>query len=317
MKCLEQLNDIAQEALGGLNAGQELKLNIQKAARAGKKRRMEHLLRPVIAAAAALVILVAAGTLLPGALHPGTAPGELNDVLDSHPAGQSTSEPGRALALLDIPPGSISLSAGNQTPEYRSIWAPSSGGNFPLIGVNGRFYRMLRNPSSIPQNLLAGGVGQVAEFTQEPALADINQIISNAVSQGETVYSVSGMDGALVAANVGGELKVFQRVSFANNAVIGRESLSQTLGISGNVVGMELTDVGTVSDQATAAYLADVLVSNATFVNAAGSQSSKSSLLIQLSNGLFVQMFVKNDSLSACGSWSCPEFFDAFRDAVK
>ena len=175
----------------------------------------------------------------------------------------------------------------------------------------------MRNPSSIPQSLLGGSVGQVAEFTQEPALADINQIVSNAVNQGETVYSVGGMDGALVAANMNGEMKVFQRVSFANNAVIGRESLADTLGISGKVVGMELTDVGTVSDQQTASHLADILTSNASFVNAAGSQSSSRSLLIQLSNGLFVQMFVKNDSLSACGSWSCPEFFDAFREAVR
>ena len=121
----------------------------------------------------------------------------------------------------------------------------------------------------------------------------------------------------MVAATVDGQLRVFQRVSFANNAILGRESLADTLGISGKVIGMELTDVGTISDASTAASLADILLGSASFANASGSQSSSRSLLIQLDNGLFVQMFVKNNTLSACGSWSCPEFFEAFEAAAQ
>ncbi len=330
MKRFEELNEMSQEALGGLNAGQDLKLRILKAARAQKKPAVRSLLRPMpmMAMAAVLVVLVAAGSLLaPGALAPSTSPNGGNDVFDSLPAGQATVNilpagqttvmPFRARALLDVPPGSISLTSGSNTPEYRSIWEKGGGGNYPLIGVNGKYYRMMRNPSSVPQSLIGGSIGQISEYTDEPALADPNQIVSNAVNQGETVYSVDGMGEALVAASVNGEMRVFQRVSFANNAILGWESLSDTLGISGKVIGMELTDVGTVSDQSKAAELADILLSNASFVNAAGSQNGSRSLLIQLSNGLFVQMFVKNDTLSACGSWSCPEFFEAFQNAVQ
>jgi hypothetical protein len=330
VKRFEELNVLAQEALGGLNAGQDLKLKILKAARAQKKPAARSLLRPmpIMAMAAVLVVLAAAGYLLaPGALTPGTSTNGGNDVFDSLPAGQTTASslaagqntvmPFRARALLDVPPGSISLTSGSNTPEYRSIWEKGGGGNFPLIGVNGKYYRMMRNPSSIPQNLVGGGVGQISEYTDEPALADPNQIISNAVNQGETVYAVDGMGEALVAASVNGEMRVFQRVSFANNAILGMESLGDTLGISGKVIGMELTDVGTVSDESKAAELADILLSNASFVDTAGSQNSNSSLLIQLSNGLFVQMFVKNDTLSACGTWSCPEFFEAFQAAMQ
>ncbi len=319
MKRLQQLNEIAQEALGGLNAGQELRLRILKTAKTQKRPAQRGLLRPapMMFMAAALVVLLAAGSLLaPGTLAPSTVQNGGNDVFDSLPSGQATALPFAARALLDVPPGSISLSAGSN-PEYRSIWANGSGGNFPLLGVGGKYYRMMRNPSSIPQNLLDSSIGQVAEFTDEPALADASQIISNIVGQGETVYTVSGMGDALVAASVNGEMRAFQRVSFANNAITGGESLGDTLGIGGKVIGMELTDVGTVSDEATASYLADILLNNASFENASGSQSGKRSLLIQLSNGLFVQMFVKNDTLSACGSWSCPEFFEAFSAAAS
>jgi len=318
VKRLQQLNEIAQEALGGLNAGQELRLRILKTARTQEHPATKGLLRPMpmMAMAAALVILLAAGSLLaPGALNPATSQNDGNDVFDSLPSGQATALPFAARALLDVPPGSITLNAGS-IPEYRSIWAKGSGGNFPLVGISGKYYRMMRNPSSMPQNLLDGSIGQIAEFTDEPALADPNQIISNIVGQGETVYTVSGMGDALVAANVNGEMRAFQRVSFANNAIMGGESLSDTLGISGKVIGLELTDIGTISDESTASYLADILLNSASFENAAGSQSGKRSLLIQLSNGLVVQMFVNNDALSACGSWSCPEFFEAFSAAV-
>ena len=124
MRCLEQLKDMAQEALGGLNAGQELRLKIQKAAREGAVRRTGSFVRPLVAVATAIVILAAAGTLLPGALRPGINPGGVNDVLDSHPAGQSTGEPFRARALLDVPPGII-------TPSTAASGRPPAAAIFP------------------------------------------------------------------------------------------------------------------------------------------------------------------------------------------
>ena len=46
-----------------------------------------------------------------------------------------------------------------------------------------------------------------------------------------------------------------------------------------------------------------------------GSVSSRQSLILELENGLVVQLAVKNDSVAACGVWSCPEFFEEFEDA--
>lgn len=320
MRRLEDLPQMAEEALGGLCAGQDLKLRIRKAAGSGVKPAGRNLFRPAaaLAMAGALVLLAAAGSLLvPGLTGTKVNPGGGNDVFDSLPAGQATNLPFAARALLDVPPGSITLKAGETNPEYRSIWAPPRGGSFPLIGVGGKFYRLMQNPSSIPDNLLGQDLGQVSEFTEEPALSDMSQIISNIVNQGETVYAISGMDSAMVAAQVDGQLRAFQRVSFANNAVVGPESLGETLGAGVSVVGLELSGVGTVTDPSAASGLMDILLNSASFNSAAGRDSSGQSLLIALSNGLTVQMLVKNDTLSACGSWSCPEFFEAFQNAVN
>ena len=38
---------------------------------------------------------------------------------------------------------------------------------------------------------------------------------------------------------------------------------------------------------------------------------------ITLKNGVTVQLAVKNDKLAACGTWSCPEFFEEFEAALN
>ena len=98
--------------------------------------------------------------------------------------------------------------------------------------------------------------------------------------------------------------------------MVGSEGLGDTLQISGHVLALELSGVGTVTDASAAQTLVDTLLDNAVY-ESSGSVSGKQSLLISLDNGLTVQMAVKNDKLSACGTWSCPDFFDAFQAAIQ
>ena len=228
---------------------------------------------------------------------------------------QAAGEPviGEKLAL-DVPQGSISIwSAAN--PSFRSIWAQATGGTFPLIGVNGRYYRLLTNPTAISSSMLGDRLGTVDTFTSEPALAGKNGICSNVVAAGETVYAVSGMNGAVAAAQVNGQWRVFQRVSFGDSALVGNERLADTLKANA-AVALELSGVGTVNDAATASRLVSVLTANASFLRSGGGETNQS-LLIQLSNGLVLQMAVNGERIIACGTWACPEFFDAFQEALQ
>ena len=224
-----------------------------------------------------------------------------------------SAQPALGSLALDLPKGSISISQ-REKPGYRGIWAPASGANFPLLCVDGRYYRLLTNPTSLGSDLTGSALGTVDAYTSEPALTS-GGIVSNIVPQGETVYSVNGMSGAMVAANVDGSMRVFQRVSFGNTALKGGEGLADTLR-AGNVVAMELTGVGTVTDAATAQSLYNTLIGNATLARSGASETG-ASLLIQLSNGLTLQMAVRDESVMACGTWSCPEFFEAFAAAVQ
>lgn len=313
MKRLGQLPEVVEQGLGGLTAGQNLKYRIERAAREGKKERRAVVPAWVPAVCCALVLAVGVIFALPQLTGQPQNADDAGVVLLSQRAGDATDAP---MMRGDLPAGSVQLSSTGSTPSYRSIWAKSSGGSFPMVGVNGRYYRMLANPSSIGDELLGGSLGTVAEYTTEPALSGTDVVMSNTVSQGETIYAISGMDGTLVAANVDGKYRVFQRVSFNGNSVKGSEDLSDTLQISGHVLAVELSDVGTITDQSTAESLVKTLLNNASF-SSSGTVKGEQSLLIQLDNGLTVQMAVKDDKLSACGTWSCPEFIEAFQEAMQ
>lgn len=324
MKRLENLPEITDEMLGGLEATKELKAQILRDAQLaaqGKavtrntpwkkpatQARRGRTMRAAAAMACLAVLAVAVLVGVPG-LTGSKAPGAL---IDTQTAGEGGLTGGQSVAL-DVPRGSIVISQRSQ-PTYRGVWEAAQGANFPLICVDGRYYRMMTNPTSLGTDLLGDALGSVDQFTSEPALAD-SGIVSNAAAQGETVYAVRGMNGAAVAAQVNGSLRVFQRVSFGSSALKGGERLGDTLGNS-PVIALELTGVGTVTDPAQAQALFSLLINTAQMTRPGASETSQS-LLIGLQNGLALQMSVRDESLMACGTWSCPEFFEAFEAAVQ
>lgn len=309
---LKQLPQMADST--GLQADERLKRKILEAAQGKKEKAVFSgpAWRLIPALCACLVLLGAVWGVLPSLQALSFPQPTHQPLIDTLAAGSNLPQ-GEKLAL-DVPPGSISIRTG-KNPSFRSIWAPASGGNFPLIGVNGRYYRLLTNPTGISEALLGDALGTVEQFTSEPALAGKNSICSNTVQAGETVYAVRGMNGAMAAARVNGSLRVFQRVSFGDSALVGGESLSSALQAK-RAVALEISGIGAINDAAKAQELISVLLDNASFLRA-GSGETNQSLLIQLENGLVLQMAVNGERLMGCGTWACPEFFEAFEEALQ
>lgn len=306
---LRELPKIA-DSLERLEPTTALKNKIKIAVR-DRKTASRRLRRLAPALSLALIVAIAGVIALPRLT---AAPGAPSPVIDTVAAGGAELAGVKQRALLDVPQGSITIrKSGN--PSYRSIWAQATGASFPVVGVSGRYYRMLTNPTSLGSDLLGDSLGAVTNFTSEPALAGTQGIVSNVVSLSETVYAVSGMRDAAVAAKVDGVYRLFQRVSFGDRALVGGESLSDTLRAS-NVVALELSGVGTINDAAVAKRLYDTLVRGAEYQRAGGSETGQS-LLIQLSNGLTLQMAVNGERVIACGTWACPDFFEAFTEALQ
>lgn len=325
MKDLAKLPQIAERQLGGLHATPKMLGEIKQRAASRPKGLLEGLrgglprglrgLRPILSFGMAVILCFSAITVLTHGFAP--TPGQPSPtplVLDSQSAGGAeiaSVQPAGLRALLDVPPGSVTIGGAVEAPAYRSIFAEAQGGNFPLILVNGAAYRMLETPSSVKESLLGESLGEVSEYTLEPALST-GGLVSNTVQQGDSVYAVRGMGGAMAAAKVNGEMRVFQRVSFAGSAIIGNEGLADTLCQASDVVSLELSDVGAFDDPEECQILISTLLDAAEYQSASVSSGGSQSLLIGLKNGLTLQLMVSGDSVSACGTWSCPEFFEGF-----
>jgi hypothetical protein len=318
MNRLNDLKQVAERGLGGLTADAKLQTRIRLAATHPQASPWRTFLRPIpvftVVAALCLSVMLLAQPALSPSQESGTQTARM--LLDSRAAG-SVAEPS---STADDPTGmstdSISVGgAAENTSNYRNLFASERNGNYSLIMVDNAIYRLLISPTDIDASLLGATLGEITEYTLEPALSD-GGIISNVVPAGETVYAINKMQGALVAAYVNGRLRVFQRVSFAGAAVLGSETLQDTLCGGAQATAMELTGAGLVTNPENAQALLASLLANAEYENASFGTDDTRSLLIALDNGLIVQLMVGADTVSACGTWSCPDFFDEYATAV-
>ena len=304
---LRSLPQEADKALDGLYATPFLKARIDRAVEEKKQGKVRFALpkwAPALCCAA--VVLVLALVIIP------MQPQQPDPLISSNMLGP-TSAPTGALKG-DLSSDSVFISNSSSKPGYRSIWSDVKGGSFPLIGINGKYYRMLTSPNRVSGSLLGNVVASVSEYTTEPSLSGTDVVLSNVSVSGTQVYALRGVSSdTMVAAEVNGQMRLFQRVSFNGNALRGREGLADALDLDGRVIAMELSGIGTVTDPGACQTLMSILLGNASY-ESSGSISSRQALLIELDNGLVLQMAVKGDNLASCGVWSCPEFLEAFSE---
>lgn len=294
---LDQLSQVAEETLGGLSAEPGLLYS-------APRRPAARITGPRRALAFALSLALAIGL---GALALNQAPPQTIPQVSHQQAGLQSGLPEGMRSIADVPRGSLVLSQ-DESPAYQGVWARGSGGNFPLIRLDGRFYRLLNNPADV-SSLAGQALGTVALTTSEPALDRGGDTISSIVNAGESVFALDRMGGGAVGAMVDGQMRAFQRVAFAGNALVGSESLRDTL--PGGASALQLSGLGTITDPGLVSQLMDTLLSQAVYQGSQLNETSQA-LLIQYPSGMVLQMAVSGTTLSASGTWSCPQFFDAF-----
>lgn len=306
--------EIADRQLGGLKATPTLLCKVKLSASEAAAPRRRPAWQPILAACTALLFCVGAV----GAAVWGVQPSQqevvgitAENVMESYSAGDNHAPTEAPHVAADVPKNSVSMRAGGS--GGGALFAEGDGSSFPLITVKGATYRMLTSPTGISSSLLGEALGEVGEFNVEPALGT-SDIVSNTAAVNQTVYAVSGMKGAMVAAEVEGSMRVFQRVSYAGTAIIGGEGLDDTLCGVSDARAIRWDGVGEVTDADTVKALMQTLVNDSDYRGT--SMSGDGSLQIELTNGLTLQLLVSDDAVSACGTWDCPDFFEAFHEAV-
>lgn len=299
MKELDNLAAIADEMLAGLHADDAIKRRVKAAALEKRRRKMP----AYVPAMCALAIVLMA---IPK-MNKKDGPVNINTIA----AGDEQMLQGRMVA--DLGEGA---QVRTSVPNHHSLFATHAG-DIPLVTLDGAVYRMLEQPGTVGDELLGAELGTIAVFTQEPSLASGEEMqagVSN-VAQAETaVYEVAGLEETTaVAAQVGEQMRLFQRVSYAGKGP-GSQTLADTFSVRGQVDTLELSGVGVLTGDA-ANDVIDILLDQAV-LKSADASARKQSLTVTLTNGLKLQLGVSGDTLCGCGGWSCPEFFEAFEAAL-
>lgn len=315
MNHYQDLPEIIDRQLSGLKADADLLARIQSHQAQAKPSFDFRCFRlPAVAVCGLAMVFVCASLLMPSETTDFLSqPTTDENMITSQAAGISVDGSVDPSITANMPTGVISLGVGGES-VTGTLFATSTSSTFPLISMSGATYRMLTTPTSISSNMLGQSLGTVSEFTLEPALGR-SGVISNIVPTGTEVFAIDGMENALIASSVDGYVRVFQRVSYANTAIIGNETLSDTLCDASDAVFISLEGVGTISDADAVASVMNTLLTKADY--ASSSITGTQSLQIGLSNGLTLQMLVGDDTVSACGTWNAPDFFDAFQEAVS
>lgn len=308
---LNHLAPVADEMLAGLQADEAMRLRIVRAARAQKQPGKKNMKRFAPAAAFALAALVCVGvatTQLEGRMPAATVePVRIGEIAAGDPVVSN------ARTIADLGDGAsvrMARSGGG------SLFA-EGGAEIPVVTVEGNVYRMLASPQDIGSGLLKK-MGSVSVTTQQPSLAsdaELRKGLSNVAQENAAIYAVNGIaTSTAVAAEVNGQVRLFQRVSYAGRGPAG-STFADTFNVAGKVKSIALDGMGEVSGSA-ANDVVNVLCAKATLKSADGG-SARQYLTVTLDNGLKLQLGVSGDTLIGCGAWSCPEFFEAFEKAVK
>lgn len=307
-KTLLDLPVVADAMLAGLRIDAELRARILDAHRPVSTRRWPRWVAVISTGAIAAAVGIAALISMPSDPD-GTMPIEIHAAGDSH---LFTDAP---ILLADVPEGSLSIGSGSAS-SFRSLFAGSAG-DFPLVGYDGGAYRMLTQPSSLGKSHLGSSLGNALSVS-DPSQADSSAwygLISNAANADAEVYAVSGLSAkTAVATEVDGQLRLFQRYSYGGYGPGG--SLESVLDVRGKVQSLDLSGVGKVTDGDLANALIDTLLDNAV-LKSNDVTRSKEALNIELKSGLTLQLLVSQNTFSACGSWSCPEFIEAFYNTLN
>ena len=292
MKRLEQLKEIADESMAGLEAGPALRQRILS--RAGGTRTVRTG-RRWIAVVACCALVLAVG--LPVGLN--MIHSRSNSTMTVGSLGSGSA--GRELATVDTDKATLTVTRKNAG-SAQSILGDG------LIRVNGRYYRQLKG-IRIDSSFFGSSLGSVQEKCSDLTVTT-TPIASTVISAGTEVYGVSGMSGTLVACTVDGHVQLFQRVTHAGNALVGGEGLADVLQLRGHVRAMSLSGVGIV-EGSEAERLFGLLLSSASY-DGSSNLSGKQVLIIELDNGAAVQLNVSGYRIGGCGVWECADFIDSF-----
>ncbi len=201
----------------------------------------------------------------------------------------------------------------NTLPAFQSIWSTDLT-PFPFVNIKEKIYRLVNTETN--NNYVFDNKVAVVE-TQEETPSLSSKTSSNILNVGTEIYSNDKFKDTFVIANIDNKQHVFQRVSLGGIALIGNENFNNTFSVMNSVKSLNLSGVGIINDSDKIKDLVSILSNKAKYKNANDGSTFTDTLIVELDNGIKLQLLIEDNELAACGTYICPEFFEKFNYYIK
>ena len=302
MKRVEDLREIANETLSGLEAGPALRHRIMSAQAPTAKRKL-----PVRGLAIAISFALVLAVVIPLSLNgqKGVIPGELNQAPGSVAPDfnvVSAGKDGVHNETASLKGAQVTVTNKNKDNPY-SLWDKNG-----LIRWDGRYYRLIKDVR--PDASALGGIVTTIQAQVGDPTTSFEAVVSKDMEVGTNVYSLNGIsDRALIVCNGSDGLRLYQRISLAGSGLLDSERFADVMPDASRVTAISLTGQDVIQgDEARRLY--SILLSCAQS-DGNGSVTAERVLIITLDNGAAIQLSVKGSRVGGCGVWNCSDFFEA------
>lgn len=314
MTDLTKLRQAVEHQLGGLTATSVMMNEIRKKASDKSVKPVTFAWRkPVMAIALCAACAILALVFLPKPSDSENKPIVLTpekSLTQSHHAGEvvekTEDEVHEAVSLV----GQVSLQTGSDSMQ-NTLFDGRLDGDFSMLIVNGKVYRLLTSPKSVEREDFGKYVDTVDEYNTTPSLATGN-CVSNVLQIGEGIYQTSDAIRGMVVAECNDTPRLWQRACYAGRAIQNGETIIDTLCDPDQVESIEWLNHGSVSGKDAQQLFA--LLSKSDYIDA--NAYSGDSVLIHMKNGFMLQLFMNGDTLCSCGTWNSTAFTEALHQLL-
>ena len=314
MTDLSKLRQAVEHQLGGLTATSVMMNEIRKKASDKSVKPATFAWRKPVTA----IALCAVCALLVFVLLPKPSDSENKSIVltpeksltQSHHAGEAAEKTeGETSSTVSLV-GQVSLQTGSD-PMQNTLFDGRLDGDFSMLIVNGKVYRLLTSPKSVAHEDFGKYIDAVDEYNTTPSLATGN-CVSNVLQIGEGIYQTSDAIPGLIVAECNGIPRLWQRACYAGKAIKNGETLTDTLCAADQVESIEWLNHGCVSDEDAQQLFALLSISDYIDANA----YSGDSVLIHMKNGFMLQLLMNGDTLCSCGTWNSTAFTEALHQML-
>ena len=312
----EELKQVTEELFSTLSATDEMKKKILYEASAimlekedGKKNSKHSFIKKLVPVICCCAILAVCSTVVISRINSGRPVQEnVPDIIDIAAGNSIPGQNNGMIASTKINTENQKIISETENGFFEnSLQESTEETNLLLVAADGKYYRMTKDKFPINSIVTGDEVGETGSVCSYSELVNAGDACrSTFLAEGTKLYSIDGMNGAFIAAEMNDEMIVCQRISVENRGLLNNETFTDTIPSFKHVSSIEFSDRDKITDPENITKIGEIL-SEYTVLEDNGAFYNGKQMILHLDNGLKYLFVLDGERIYGCGTWICPE----------